>query len=230
MSIKKLAIILLAFVLAAGFAGCGTSGSGGSGESSDSGDSSFTWSREGTFADENKNYVIITKPDDGEHDGMWAVSVLLSNGDVHGWFLEPKGETLYGNLNSEYDENDDDYIVTISEEGDDGLMMEVEGGETYHFVKEEEHDYIALLKINTDGLGSFAYAPEGEEVKFDDEFPTQSAAENLEEPKTFVIKAKPDEGWKFVKWTKNGEDFSTEPDITVEVSEDVEYIAVFNAE
>lgn len=225
---KKLTIILLAFVLTIGLAGCGSSG--GSGEGSDSGDSSFTWSRVGTFADGNKNFVIITKPDDGEHDGMWAVSVLLSNGDVHGWFLEPKGETLYGNLNSEYDENDDDYIVTISEEGGDGLMMEVEGGETYHFVKEEEHDYIALLKINIEGLGSFAYAPKGEEVKFDDEFPTQSAAENLEEPETFVIKAKPDEGWKFVKWTKNGEDFSTEPDITVEVSEDVEYIAVFDAE
>ena len=45
-----------------------------------------------------------------------------------------------------------------------------------------------------------------------------------------MIKAKADEGWKFVKWTKDGTDFSEEPEITVEVSEDVEYIAVFETE
>lgn len=45
-----------------------------------------------------------------------------------------------------------------------------------------------------------------------------------------MIKAKPDDGWKFVKWTKDGEDFSKELEITVEVSEDVEYIAVFEVE
>ena len=50
------------------------------------------------------------------------------------------------------------------------------------------------------------------------------------EPGTYVIKAKPDDGWKFVKWIKDGEDFSEETDITVEVTEDVEYIAVFDAE
>ena len=41
---------------------------------------------------------------------------------------------------------------------------------------------------------------------------------------------KPDEGWEFVKWTKDGEDFSTDEEITVEVSEYVEYIAVFETE
>lgn len=215
--------LMLALVLAMGLAACGSSG--GSGDSGD-----FTWTKEGTFVDENENYIIISKADDGEHDGQWAVSVLLANGEVHGWFLEQKGETLYGNLNSEYDDDDTDYIVTLSEEGENGLMMEVEGGETYHFTQMETPDYIALLKINTEGVGSFAYGHEGEEVEFDDEFPTQSAAENLTEPTTFVIKAKPEEGWKFVKWTKNGEDFSTEPEITVEVSEDVEYIAVFDVE
>ena len=45
-----------------------------------------------------------------------------------------------------------------------------------------------------------------------------------------MIKAKPDEGWKFVKWTKDGEDFSEESEITVEVTENVDYIAVFEAE
>ena len=39
-----------------------------------------------------------------------------------------------------------------------------------------------------------------------------------------------DDGWKFVKWTKNGEDFSEEPEITVEVAEGVEYMAVFETD
>ena len=219
---KKLMYLMLALVLAMGLAACGGSGGNGS--------SDFEWTKTGTFTDESDNYLIIAKPGDGEHDGQWAVSVLLANGEIHGWFLEQKGETLYGNLNSEYDDNDGDYIVTLSEEGEDGIVMEVEGGETYHFTMQETPDYIGLLKINTEGVGTIAYGPEGTEVEFEEDFPTQSVAENVAAPTTYVIKAKPEEGWKFVKWTKNGEDFSTEPEITVEVSEDVEYIAVFDVE
>ena len=95
---------------------------------------------------------------------------------------------------------------------------------------EETPDYIGLLKINTEGVGTIAYGPEGTEVESEEDFPTQSVAENVAAPMTYVIKAKPEEGWKFVKWTKNGADFSTEAEITVEVSEDVEYIAVFDVE
>ncbi len=91
-------------------------------------------------------------------------------------------------------------------------------------------EVIATLTINTEGMGTIAYGLEGEDVEFDEEFPNQSAMVNLTEPSTYVIKAKPDDGWKFVKWTKDGEDFSEETDITVEVSENVEYVAVFDAE
>jgi hypothetical protein len=105
--------------------------------------------------------------------------------------------------------------------------MAVEDGDIYHFTMEETPEVIATMKINTEGVGQFAYAVEGEEVEFDEDFPTQSAVENLTEPRTYVIKAKPDEGWKFVKWTKDGEDFSTDEEITVDVDADVEYIAVF---
>ena len=95
---------------------------------------------------------------------------------------------------------------------------------------EEEYEVIATLMINTDGMGAVAYGLEGEEVEFDEDFPKQNAMVNLTEPGTYVIKAKPDDGWKFVKWTKDGEDFSEEQDITVEVAENVEYVAVFEAE
>ena len=217
---KKLVCLLLTSVMAIGFSACGSSG----------GSSDFSWTRTGTFADENQNYLLISEATDDEHKGMWAVTIMLDGGETHGWFLEQKGETLYGNLDSEYDDYEGDYIVTISEEGEEGVMVEVKGGETYHFAMEETPDYIGLLKINTEGVGTIAYGPEGTEVEFEEDFPTQSVAENVAAPTTYVIKAKPEEGWKFVKWTKNGEDFSTEPEITVEVSEDFEYIAVFDVE
>ncbi len=127
---KKLVFLLLTAVMAIGISACGFSG----------GDNNFTWTRTGTFTDGNQNFLIIVKPDDGEHDDQWSVSVLLADGAVHGWFLKQDGEALSGNLNSEIDDTDTDYIVTISEEGEDGLLMEVEGGETYHFTKEETPD------------------------------------------------------------------------------------------
>ncbi|MBQ2058147.1 MAG: hypothetical protein II488_00070, partial [Firmicutes bacterium] len=49
-------------------------------------------------------------------------------------------------------------------------------------------------------------------------------------PTTYTILAYPDKGWKFVKWTKNGEDISTEPQITVEVGEDSDFVAVFDVD
>lgn len=209
---KKLFYMILTLALAAGLAACG-------------GD--FTWSRQGVFTDENGNYLLISASTDEEHEGEWAVTAMIGD-EAHGWFIKQDGKTLHGNLDTEYDDYEGDYIVTIAEEGEDGVSMEVEGGETYHFTMEQTPEPIGVMKINTEGLGSFAYGLVGEEVEFDDEFPTQSAVENLTEARTYVIKAKPDEGYKFVKWTKDGKDFSTEPEIEVEVDSDVEFIAVFD--
>ena len=84
------------------------------------------------------------------------------------------------------------------------------------------------LNINTEGMGQIAYAKAGESLAFDDEFPVQSAQENLSEPADYVLSAKADEGWKFVKWTKDGEDLSTDAEITVTIDASAEYVAVFD--
>ena len=86
-----------------------------------------------------------------------------------------------------------------------------------------------LLRINTDGMGQIARAEQGRTLAFDEEFPTQSSADNLKEGTSVVIEAKPDEGWKFVKWTMNGEDYSTDEQFTYTVTEDVEFKAVFES-
>lgn len=94
--------------------------------------------------------------------------------------------------------------------------------------KDEATEGTIVLNINTDGMGQIAYAHKGEKLTFDDEYPIQSVQQDLTEPATYVLSAKPDEDWKFVKWTKDGEDYSTDEEITVDVDASVEYIAYFS--
>ena len=84
-----------------------------------------------------------------------------------------------------------------------------------------------LLKVNTEGLGQIAIAREGEILEFSEEYPMQTAGENAEEGTKFTIGAKASEGYRFLKWTRNGEDYSEEQVITVELTEEMEFVAVF---
>ena len=43
----------------------------------------------------------------------------------------------------------------------------------------------------------------------------------------YTFAAAPEAGYVFVKWTKNGEDFSTEPVVSVQLDESADYVAVF---
>ncbi|MDO4527824.1 MAG: hypothetical protein Q4C03_03460, partial [bacterium] len=65
-----------------------------------------------------------------------------------------------------------------------------------------------IIFFNTEGMGQIAYAKEGEEVEFNDDQPFQSGQITLAPSEKLTIGAKPDEEWKFVKWTVNGEDYS----------------------
>lgn len=84
-----------------------------------------------------------------------------------------------------------------------------------------------LVLINTDGLGQIARAEEGRTFKFNDEYPAQSSVDHLADGTKLIIGAKAAEGWRFVKWTLNGEDFSDETLIHYTVREDSEFRAVF---
>ena len=95
--------------------------------------------------------------------------------------------------------------------------------------KEDSSDAITL-EVHTEGMGEFAVAEAGATPEFDPDFPKQDFTLHLSQPETRVLLAKADDGWKFVKWTKDGADFSKEAQITVELSENVSYTAVFEAE
>lgn len=88
-------------------------------------------------------------------------------------------------------------------------------------------DYVTI-QVNTEGLGFIAVAEEGEEAKIDTENPISSSFMNVEKGSVLAMKAEGREGYKFSRWTKDGENFSADAEITVTADADAEYIAVFH--
>ena len=85
-----------------------------------------------------------------------------------------------------------------------------------------------LIKFNTEGFGGqIAYDDEGKKVEFDDAHPYQSGFINAKKGSVVLIGAKADDGAKFVKWTKDGKEFSTEMEIKVIADADAGFVAVF---
>ncbi len=186
------------------------------------------WTREGFFSDDNGNMLSVTWMEDVADPG-WYVGCMLGEDPIEdswGGMLQQEGNSLLGALPSSGSK--DDLTVTLSEEGEDGLLLAVEGGETYHFVLMDMPEATIIVTVNTEGWGGMIGYAEGEEApEIDPEWPYQSAQINLAEPAAYTLAAAPEAGSRFVKWTKNGEDFSTEPVITVLLDESADFIAVF---
>ena len=186
------------------------------------------WTREGFFRDENGNMVSVTRMEDVDESG-WYVGCMLGEDlmdDSYGGVLQQEGSVLKGTL-SGWEESIAPISVIVSEDEGDGLLFTVEGGESYRFTPMEMQEAAIFISINTEGPGNIAYI-EGEEApEIDPEYPFQSAQINLAEPAVYTLLAWPQDGNQFVKWTKNGEDFSAEPQITVMLDESADYVAVF---
>ncbi len=214
---KKMMCLLLAICMIIALAACGKQAYAENKE----------WTRQGYFMDENENILSVTRMDDVDEPG-WYVGVMLGEDlieDSWGGMLPQEGNTLHGTLLSSGSKSD--LTVTVSEEGKDDLLLAVEGGETYRFKEYELPTATVVVTVNTEGWGYIAYA-EGEDTpEIDTEYPAQSAYIGLAEPAVHTFVAWPQAGNLFVKWTKNGEDFSTEPQFTALLDESAEYVAVF---
>ena len=81
--------------------------------------------------------------------------------------------------------------------------------------------------ITAEGCGQFAIAEDGEEPEFDPECPLTDYSLNLTDPDTVCFYALGDDGWKFVKWMKDGQVISEESVVTVNIDASAEYTAVF---
>ena len=185
------------------------------------------WTREGYYSNEDDYMLSITWMEDIDEPG-WYVGCFLGDDPIEdswGGTIPVEGNALKGEVTSSGEK--DPLNITVTEEGEDGLQLEVEGGETYHFTHMEMQEASIIVTINVDGFGNIAYT-EGEETpEVDPEYPFQSAQINLAEPATYTIIAWPDAGSRFVKWTKDGQDYSTDAQITVLLDESAEFIAVF---
>ncbi len=181
------------------------------------------WTREGYYSDEDGNMLSVTFMDDVVDPG-WYVGCMIGD-TMAGNTIPQEGDTLHGDLNA-WDESAEPFVVTVTEEGEDGLLLVVEGGGTYHFLPMELPTASIFISINTEGWGSIDYA-EGEEAPEPEEYSYQSAQINLADPAVYTLVARPDPGSVFVKWTKNGEDFSTEATVTLLLEESAEFVAVF---
>ena len=186
------------------------------------------WVRTGLFQDENRNMLSITWMDGVDEPG-WYVGCMLGEDwmeDSWGGTLRQEGNMLCGALPSSGSK--DDLTVAVSEEGADGVLLTVEGGGTYHFTPYEMPEPTIFVSISTEGWGGMIEYAQGEEAPvIDPEWPYQSAQINLAEPETYTFAAAPEAGFRFVKWMKDGEDFSTESVVTVLLDGSADYVAVF---
>ena len=185
----------------------------------------FEWTREGTYQTADaKELLMVYKSETEGYEG-WSVGYYTET-EQHGWIIQQEGNTLHGSLTAPG--TGEDYIVTVKEEGEDGLLLITPDKKEHHFTPMVMPEIIGTLTVNTEGFGNIAVGQGDEEAVFDDEQPFQSHFSNIAEPTTFHLAARPDEGYRFVKWTLNGEDYSTEDKITVECSENMDFVAVFD--
>ena len=238
---KKTISVVLCMIMLVTFAACGdkqpendagesnasSSGSEVAGSESSETDQTAEWTRTGFFQNESEYMLSITWMDGVDEPG-WYVGCMLGEDlmeDSWGGTLQQEGNTLRGKLPSSGSK--DALTVTISQEGTDGVLLAVEGGETYHFTTMNIPEATIFVTVNVEGWGMISYE-KGETVpEIDPEWPFQSAQVNLAEPETYSFAAAPEAGSVFVKWTKNGTDYSTEPVISVLLEESADFVAVF---
>ena len=235
MKMRKIFCLLLSVLLILALTGCGSKNTEEKKDANTEAqtekpgeDQSSGWTREGYFSDENENMLSITWMDDIDDPG-WYVGCMIGEDlieDSWGGTLQEEDNTLHGALTSSGSK--DDLTVTVSEEGEDGILLALDGGESYHFtLMSDMEDANIIVTVNTEGWGNVDYA-EGEKApEIDTEYPSQSAQVNLAEPAAYTFVAWPQAGNVFVKWTKNGEDYSTEAMITELLEESADYVAVF---
>ena len=227
---KKTIPVLLSAILILSLAACGA-GNAGKAEDEErtaSVDLDQAWDRSGYFTDESENMLSITWMDDIDEPG-WYVGCMLGDDpteDSWGGTLVQEGNVLRGDLISSGDK--DPLTITVSGEEANGVLLEVDGGAIYHFLPMDIPDATIFVTINTEGWGGMIGYEQGEAVPvLDPEEPYQSAQINLAEPETYTFAAAPEAGNIFVKWKKDGEDFSDEPVITVLLDDSADFVAVF---
>ena len=214
--------ILTAFMLSA----CGGSAAGeSSSPAAPSAEAVSEWSRTGYFQNEKEELLYVDKLEDQTEEGWYVM--FVSEDNLYGGYLPQDGTALKGELYTDLETKTGALPVTISEDGD-GLALAVDGKEPVTYAPSDILERTFRVTINTEGYGFFNALTDSDEFETDEDFSSQSLILSLQNPATYTVTAQAGDGYAFVKWTKDGEDFSTEPEFTMEFSEDAEFIAVFD--
>ena len=93
-------------------------------------------------------------------------------------------------------------------------------------------DSLLTVTAIREGSGQIAISLDGSDPEFDDEFPKQNAGASVNVGDTIIFGAKADEGWTFTGWryADTNKIYSDEETITIEVTETLHLIAVFEEE
>ena len=89
-----------------------------------------------------------------------------------------------------------------------------------------------LLKVNCFGDGQIVGTDDGSEPVFDDEYPMQSIAFNMDKGATAKVKAKANEGYKFMYWWDEDNEtfYSMDETIEIEMNEPLNLTAYFDVD
>jgi len=96
--------------------------------------------------------------------------------------------------------------------------------------KKVEKKTMYTVNANIEGKGQIAYTEDGGVLSFSDENPITTLKLTIAEDTKLVFDANPDEGYKFVRWTVDGEEYSTELQMNVTIKANTEVVAIFEEE
>ncbi len=93
-------------------------------------------------------------------------------------------------------------------------------------------DSLLTVTATREGSGQVAISLDGSEPEFDDEFPMQNAGASVNVGDTVTLGAKADEGWIFTGWryADTNDFYSDKATISIEVTETLHLVAVFEEE
>ena len=93
-------------------------------------------------------------------------------------------------------------------------------------------DSLMSVTASTEGNGQIAISLDGSDPEFDDENPKQNAGASVNVGDTIIFGAKADEGWIFTGWryADTNEFYSDKATISIEVTETLNLVAVFEEE
>ena len=123
---KKTIALLIALLMTVSLAACGGGKTNNTNTANTASD--FKWTRTEYFANEDESVIlsIFSLPED---EGPGWMAGFIAGDDIYSGNVSLKDNILKGNVAE--DPQKDEYIITIAEEGEDGVLLTLPDGKSY---------------------------------------------------------------------------------------------------